>query len=223
MDEKVENLTQRFMDNPAHVKMENEAPTVETIHQRAIEVNRTNRGPLLRHLINTEGWEHVLVFVASVRGADILVVKLKSAGIAADGLHAGKTQAQRTFVLDQFKAKRIKVLVATDIMARGIDIDKLPYVVNYDMPRSPNDYIHRVGRTARAGMSGVAVSFIGHEDKDHFALIEKRIQVRLPRESIKGFELTGEAPLKEKSKLPVKSHRMSKKDKARALAQKQKD
>jgi len=223
MDEKVRNLAQKFMHNPVHVKMEEETPAVGTIHQRAIEVNRTNRGPLLRHLIKTEGWEHVLVFVASIRSADILAAKLRSAGILADGFHGSMTQAQRTFVLNEFKTKVVKVLVATDIIARGIDIDKLPFVVNYDLPRSPNDYIHRVGRTARAGMSGVAVSFIGHEDKDHFILIEKRIQVRLPRESIKGFELTGEVLPQEKGKAPVKGHRMSKKDKARALFLKQRD
>ena len=221
IDEKINDLTQKFMHDPVYIKMESEIPTVETIHQRAIEVNRTNRGPLLRHLINTEGWEQVLIFVASVRGADILAAKLRSAGILADELHGGMTQAQRTLVLDGFKTKKVKVLVATDIIARGIDIDKLPVVVNYDLPRSPNDYIHRVGRTARSGERGVAVSFIGHEDRDHFRLIEKRIQTRLPRESIKGFELTGQAPVQEKGKAPLKGHRMSKKDKARALTQKQ--
>jgi superfamily II DNA/RNA helicase len=114
--------------------------------------------------------------------------------------------------------KKFKILVATDIAARGIDIDKLPYVVNYDLPRSADDYIHRIGRTARAGEMGVAVSFIGSEDRPHFSLIEKRAHIRLPRESIKGFELIGEALLKKKGKAPVKGHRMSKKDKARIAA-----
>jgi ATP-dependent RNA helicase RhlE len=220
MNDKVIALTGKFMQNPVQVIAKDEVPTVETIHQRAIEVSRTNRGPLLRHLITTEGWEHVLIFVASIRAADILAAKLRTAGIMADALHGAMTQAQRTFVLNDFKNKTIKVMVATDIVARGIDIDKLPYVVNYDLPRSPNDYIHRIGRTARAGTNGVAVSFIGHEDKAHFALIEKRIQTRINRESIQGFELTGEA-VSEKGKAPVKGHRMSKKDKARALANKQ--
>ncbi len=213
-------LTESFMRDPVHVKAEDTAPLVDTVHQRAIEVNRTNRGPLLRHLIRSEGWEHVLVFVASVRGADILTAKLRSAGILANALHGGMTQAQRGFVLQEFRTKKIKVLVATDIMARGIDIDKLPYVVNYDLPRSPQDHIHRIGRTARAGMSGVGISFIGHEDQAHFRLIEKRVQMRLKRESVPGFELTG-APLpQEKGQAPVKGRRMSKKDKARALAAK---
>lgn len=220
IDEKVINLTKKFMHDPVRVQVENETPTVETIHQRVIEVNRNNRGPLLRHLITTEGWDHILIFVASIRTADILAAKLRTANIQADALHGGMTQAQRTSVLNDFKMKISRVLVATDIMARGIDIDQLPYVVNYDLPRSPNDYIHRIGRTARAGSSGVAVSFVGHEDKAHFALIEKRIQARLRRESIKGFELTGEALPQEKGKAPVKGHRMSRKDKARALAAK---
>ena len=131
------------------------------------------------------------------------------------------TQAQRTSVLKDFKARTIRVLIATDIIARGIDIDKLPHVVNYDLPRSPNDYIHRIGRTARAGAKGVAVSFIGNEDKSHFALIEKRIRTRLTRESIKGFELTREVLPQAKGPAPVKGYRMSKKDKARVLANKQ--
>ena len=221
INEEVINLTKKFMHNPVYIRAEDEIPTVDGIHQRAIEVNRNNRGPLLRHLITVEGWSHVLVFVASVRAADILAAKLKSTGILADALHGGMTQAQRTFVLNDFKNKTVKVLVATDIIARGIDIDKLPFVVNYDLPRSSNDYIHRIGRTARAGMSGVAISFIGHEDKTHFALIEKRVQTRLIRESIKGFELTGEALSQEKGQAPIKGHRMSKKDKARALIKKQ--
>ncbi len=217
INEDVIRLTDKFMVNPVHVKAEEEIPTVETIHQRAIEVNRTNRGPLLRYLIKTEGWDHVLVFVASIRATDILAAKLRDAGILADALHGAMTQAQRSFVLNEFKSKTIKVLVATDIVARGIDIDQLPYVVNYDLPRSSNDYIHRIGRTARAGKTGVAVSFIGHEDQAHFSLIEKRVQTRLTRESIKGFELTGEVFFQNKGKAPVKGHRMSKKDKARAL------
>jgi len=219
IDEKVNALTRSFMRSPVYIRTENEAPAVETIHQRAIEVNRTGRGPLLRHLIKTEGWDQALVFVASIRSADVLAAKLRDAGILSDALHGSMTQAQRTLVLGDFKAKKIRVLVATDLMARGIDVDKLPVVVNYDLPRSPNDYIHRIGRTARAGMHGVAVSFIGHEDKEHFKLIERRIQTRLARESVKGFELSGEAPVVSKGPAPVKGRRMSKKDKARALAQ----
>ena len=218
ISDEVLGLTQPFMKDPVRLKSEDAAVTVSNIHQRAIVVNRNNRGPLLRHLIATEGWDHVLVFVATVQGADVLTVKLRKAGILATSLHGGMTQAQRELALRDFKTKEVRVLVATDIMARGIHIDRLACVVNYDLPRSPNDYIHRIGRTARAGVSGVAVSFIGHEDAAHFSLIEKRVRVRLTKESIKGFELTGEVLSVEKGKAPVKGHRMSKKDKARALA-----
>jgi ATP-dependent RNA helicase RhlE len=219
----VTDLAQKFMRDPVQIKDEEGVLPAERIHQRVIEVNRNNRGPLLRHLIQAEKWGQALIFVASVRDADILVVKLIKAGIDANAFHGGLTQAQRTLVLKDFKTGKFKVLVATDIAARGIDISKLPIVVNYDLPRSPNDYIHRIGRTARAGEMGIAVSFIGHEDQAHFALIEKRARLRLPRESVQGFELTGEALPQEKGKAPVKGHRMSKKDKARALANSSKE
>ncbi|MBF0490464.1 MAG: DEAD/DEAH box helicase [Candidatus Omnitrophica bacterium] len=220
MTQKVVSLTQKWMPAAKQIRVADETPTVETISQRAIEVNRTNRGPLLRHLIKTEGWEQVLVFVAESRGADILAAKLRDAAIEADALHGGLTQAQRNLVLKDFKEKTIKVLVSTDILARGVDIDQLPYVVNYDLPRSANDYIHRIGRTARAGRSGIAVSFIGHEDQAHFALIEKRARIRLKKESILGFELMGEPLKANKGQAPIKGHRMSKKDKARLAASK---
>lgn len=215
IDEKVKALAIRFMPKAMSIACEDNSPTVDRIDQRIIEVNRTNRGPLLRHLIQTENWQHVLVFVATVRGADILMVKLNKANITTQVFHGGLTQAQRTSVLNDFKNKRINVLVATDLAARGIDIDQLPYVVNYDLPRSPDDYIHRIGRTARAGATGTAVTFIGHEDQSQFRLIEKRVRLTLPRETFKGFELTGDALPEIKGKAPVKGLRMSKKDKAR--------
>jgi len=219
--DKITSLAQKFMRTPVPIKEEEGLPTADRIQQRAIEVNRNNRGPLLRHLIQTEKWQQVLIFVASVRAADILTVKLNKANIKTESFHGGLTQAQRTHVLGNFKNQQTNVLVATDLAARGLDIDKLPYVVNYDLPRSPDDYIHRIGRTARAGEPGIAITFIGHEDQAHFRLIEKRVMIRLARESINGFELTG-APLPVvKGKAPVKGHRMSKKDKARAAARKE--
>lgn len=214
--EKVTVLAGKFMREPVYIKEDVEAPTAERIHQRAIEVDRHNRGPLLRHLIQAEQWERVLIFVAAVRDADILAAKLMKADIEANAFHGGLTQTQRVQVLNDFKNRKFKVLVATDLAARGIDIDKLPFVVNYDLPRSPNDYIHRIGRTARAGAHGVAVSFIGAEDRAHFALIERRAHVRLPRESVAGFALKAAFLPQEKGRPPVKGHRMSKKDKARA-------
>ncbi|MDP8265831.1 MAG: DEAD/DEAH box helicase [Candidatus Aceula meridiana] len=207
---KVKALVQHFMPKSVGIKIEDATPTVDSIHQRIIEVNDINRGPLLRHLIQEEKWEHVLIFVARSRDADIMASKLNKANIRAEAFHGGLTQAQRTDVLAGFKKKNINVLVATDLAARGIDIDKLPYVVNYDLPRSPNDYIHRIGRTARAGEKGTAVTFVGHEGQAHFKLIERRTGMRLPRESIKGFELTGKPLPKVKGNAPIKGLRMSK-------------
>ncbi len=216
--DKVDAMARAFMRDPARVTDAKNEPAAELVHQRAIEVNRNNRGPLLRHLIKVEQWAQALVFVASVRDADILTVKLRKAGIDADAFHGGLTQAQRSQVLRDFKLGKFRVLVSTDLAARGIDIHKLPCVINYDLPRSADDYIHRMGRTGRAGEKGIVISFIGHEDQAHFSLIERKTRVRPARESVEGFVLTG-APLPtEKGKAPVKGRRMSKKDKARALA-----
>lgn len=218
MDEHVSELSRRFVKNAEHIEMADSTTPIERITQRVIEVNPTNRGPLLRHLIRTNHWKRVLVFVAKARDADIMVSKLNKAGIESEAFHAGLTQPQRVQVLQDFKDEYFDVLVATDLAARGIDIPQLGYVVNYDLPRAAADYIHRIGRTARAGESGVAITFIGHADQDHFKLIEKRARISLPRESIEGYELTGEPMPKVKGKAPVKGKRMSKKDKARLAA-----
>lgn len=213
--ERINELIKKFSDKTSTIKLIEETPTVENISQRVIEVNKDNRSALLRHLINLEKWNHVLVFVASKKAAHNLAMKLKKYNINADSLHGDLTQIERNDVLANFKAKKISVLIATDIAARGIDIFKLPVVINFDLPRSPTDYIHRIGRTGRAGENGIAISFIAHEDFDHFKLIEKRAAIKLTRESILGFELTGDAPIKTKGSAPIKGKRKSKKDKLR--------
>jgi superfamily II DNA/RNA helicase len=216
---KVMQLTEQVMQNPSYINVIGDVPTVTNITQRVIEVNQVNRGPLLRHLLKTEKWEHVLVFVSSKRAARNLAAKLKRDGIEADAFHGDLDQDERTFVLSQFKNRNIRVLISTDIAARGIDIQNLSTVVNYDLPRSPVGYIHRIGRTGRAGSKGVAVSFVDHSDQAFFTLIEKRTKLQLDREQIPGFELTGDAPVKKKGLPPVKGIRPNKKDRARAAAQ----
>lgn len=217
---KMAPIASRITQNPVEVTFESDEPTVQSITQRVIEVNRENRGPLLRHLLNTEKWEQVLVFMANKRASDNIAMKFKKYGFLADSFHGDLLQEERIYTLNQFKAKKIRILFATDIAARGLDIDGITCVVNFDLPRSPVDYIHRIGRTARAGKSGFAVSFISHEDKDHFALIEKRSNIKLNREQIEGFELTGTPPPKTKGPEPVKGKGKSKKDKAREQAAK---
>ena len=219
--EAVLKLTEELLDNPVHIEVKSESTVAELVEQRAIEVDRTNRTMLLRHLIDQENWSRVLVFVASRRGANNVTMKLAKYGIRAVALHGELTQDARSKALAEFKKKKFQVLVATDLASRGIDIAQLPCVVNYDLPRSPADYVHRIGRTARAGESGLAISFIDHESDAHFKLIEKRSRQTLPREQIPGFERSAEAPVElEKPKGPVKGKRKSKKDKLREAAAK---
>jgi len=217
---KMEAIASKITQNPIHVTLEAELPTVQSIHQRVIDVNPENRGPLLRHLLETEKWEQVLVFMANKRASDNIAAKFRKYGFSADSFNGDLLQADRTYVLEQFKAKKIRILFATDIAGRGLDIDDITCVINFDLPRSPSDYIHRIGRTGRAGKSGLAISFIGYEERDHFALIEKRSSIRLPREQIEGFELVGTPPPKVKGPDPIKGKGKSKKDKARELAAK---
>ncbi|MCM8529203.1 MAG: DEAD/DEAH box helicase [Lentisphaeraceae bacterium] len=215
---KVISLSDQFTDKPEKIVVESGLTAVEAISQRVIQVNRENRRPLLTKLLKEEPWDQTMVFVASKRAARNLAEKLKKADIKAVGFHGDLDQAERLNVLKQFRKKEYSVLIATDIAARGIDIEKLSCVVNYDLPRSPRDYTHRIGRTGRAGESGVAISFVDHETEAHFRIIEKRSGKRLDREQLEGFELSGEAPKKQKGSAPVKGKRKSKKDKLREQA-----
>ena len=157
----------------------------------------------------------MLVFVATKYSTEHVAQKLRSAGIKAAPLHGELSQSARTQALAQFKANELQVLVATDIAARGIDIQHLPAVVNYDLPRSTDDYVHRIGRTGRAGRSGVAVSFVSANTEPHFRLIEKRHGLTLEREVVEGFEPTEEAAPMPSSTGGIKGKRKSKKDKLR--------
>jgi superfamily II DNA/RNA helicase len=215
---KILDIASKITHEPIRVTIESEVPTVESVLQRAIEVNRENRGPLLRHLLKAENLEHVLVFMANKRATDNIAEKFKKYGISAESFHGDLSQEDRNYTLDAFKTKKIRILFATDIAARGLDIENISCVVNFDLPRSPTDYIHRIGRTARAGKTGTAISFIAHEDKEHFAIIQKKCKVTIPLEQIAGYEISGEAPMRERGKAPVKGKGKSKKDKLRELS-----
>ncbi len=148
---------------------------LDLIKQLAYQVSPESKGPFLRYLIKHENMHQVLVFVSSIRNADNLVVKLNKNGIEALAMHGEKSQGARTEALRRFKTGKLRVLVATDLASRGIDIQFLPYVINYDLPRSPKDYVHRIGRTGRAGASGEAISLITPEDEHHFKIIQKKM------------------------------------------------
>lgn len=212
--EKMLNIISKIVTNPVEVKIQ-KTQTVATINQRVIEVNRENRGPLLRHILKQNKWKLVLVFMANKRATDNIAEKFRKHDIKAASFNADLEQDVRNDTLRAFKEAKVNVLFATDIAARGLDIDNIDCVINYDLPRSPADYIHRIGRTARAGKSGTAISFIDHETQAHFKLIEKRSEIVLPRETIEGFELQGAAPKKVKGPAPVKGKGKSKKDKLR--------
>lgn len=220
--EEVDALINRLLFNPVNIEIERENKLPDTLIQRPIEVDKEQRTALLRHLLGEMNGAQFLVFVASKRTADNVTGKLKKYGFSAETLHGDKAQKERQQALAAFKKGEIQVLIATDLAARGIDIPLLPFVVNYDLPRSPADYIHRIGRTARAGEVGTAFSFIDHESDAHFKLIAKRNNLDVTREQIPGFERTAtpppEAVIPTKGQPPVKGKRKSKKDKLREAA-----
>jgi ATP-dependent RNA helicase RhlE len=191
------------------------------IHQRSITVDTPARTQLLLKLIRDHAWPRVLVFVATQHATEHVASKLHVGGLRAEAFHGDLSQGRRNQLLDDFKASRLQVLVATDLAARGIDIAQLPVVVNYDLPRSAADHVHRIGRTGRAGEKGLAVSFVPPTVEAHFRLIEKRQAQRVPREIIAGFEPTEVAPKPGAAEAPagnggIKGKRPSKKDKVRA-------
>ena len=187
----VQALANRLLRNPTRIEVQATPATQPVILQRAIEVDAGRRTQLLRHLIQLNAWSRVLVFVATKHASEIVADKLRKADIDAEPFHGLLSQGKRSQVLADFKASRVRVVVATDLAARGIDIAELPVVVNYDLPRSSVDYIHRIGRTGRAGESGMAISFVSAGTDTHFRLIEKRQGLRLHREQIPGFEPVG--------------------------------
>ncbi|MBL0214100.1 MAG: DEAD/DEAH box helicase [Myxococcales bacterium] len=217
----VSRLAEQLLREPVRIDVTETPTEVPAIQQRAIEVDAPRRTQLLRHLLEHHDWERVLVFVATTHATEHVSAKLQSAGINAIALHGKLSQGARTRALDLFRSSSVHVLVATDLASRGLDITGLPAVVNYDLPRSPNDYVHRIGRTGRAGESGVAISFITPDMKAHFALIEKRHQHFLVRERIAGFEPTQAAtPVQATVQATggIKGRRKSKKDKLREAA-----
>lgn len=175
MEPSVEELIDKLLHHPVKIEVDQEKVTPEEIAQTAYLVPKEYKGPLLRHLIQEGNWQQVLVFASSIRTADNVANKLKKHGIEAMAFHGDKSQGARTDALVKFKAGKISVLVATDLAARGIDIKLLPYVVNYELPRSPKDYIHRIGRTGRAGAAGEAISLVSEEEEHHFKVIQKKM------------------------------------------------
>ncbi len=214
----VQSLASELLSEPQRVDVPAPAQSEAVVLQRAIAVDAGRRTQLLRQLIKDNGWERVLVFVATQYSAERVAAKLHHGDLFATSFHGGLSQGARKQALQEFKEKRWDVVVTTDLAARGIDIAQLPVVVNYDLPRSAVDYVHRIGRTGRAGESGLAVSFVSASTEAHWRLIEKRQGLSLPLEHFPGFEPTDVAPPAGPGGGGVKGKRPSKKDKLRAAA-----
>lgn len=180
-----------LLNAPTVIKIEPKKASIEQIQQLAYRVTDERKGPLLRYIIKTNGYKQVLVFAASTFKANSIAEKLNKNGIKAQAIHSKKGQNTRNNALKQFKSGKIQVLVATDLLSRGIDIEFLPCVINYELPRSPKDYIHRIGRTGRADASGIAISLITEKDLHHFKVIQKKMKKWVDLEDSKDFNLHG--------------------------------
>ncbi len=192
--EETQALTQALLNQPAKIEITDSEQPVSLV-QRVITVNKVKKTQLLIHLLKENQWRQVLVFASAKNSCNKIQQKLEKAGISAQVFHSDKAQGARTRLMQGFKSGDIQVLIATDIAARGIDIEKLPVVINYELPRSPADYMHRIGRSGRAGESGLGLSLISHDEYHHFKVIEKKNKLKLQREQIVGFEADKEAPL----------------------------
>jgi ATP-dependent RNA helicase RhlE len=186
--DEIKALADGLLDNPAMIEVARRNSTVEVISQKIHPVDRDKKHQLLTHLIKEHNWFQVLVFTRTKHGANKLAEQLSKADIPSLAIHGNKSQAARTRALAEFKSADLQVLVATDIAARGIDIDQLPFVVNYDLPNVPEDYVHRIGRTGRAGSTGQAVSLVCIDERGLLHDIERFIKREIAVEVIAGFE-----------------------------------
>lgn len=185
--EQVKELTHSLLNDAVEIQVQ--SAEASTLVQRVFNVNKGEKTAVLAHLIKQYEWSQALIFVNAKNQCEHLAHKLAKRDIRAEVFHGDKGQGARSRVLQAFKAGEIDVLIATDIAARGLDIEKLPVVINFDLPRSPADYMHRIGRSGRAGEVGLALSLLDHEDYHHFKVIEKKNKFRLEREHVEGFEV----------------------------------
>ncbi|MCF8371879.1 MAG: DEAD/DEAH box helicase [Bacteroidales bacterium] len=181
LSEDVMLIHQILLHDPLVIKIEPDVDQLELINQVAYFVSEKNKGPLLRQLIKSKDMKQVLIFVSSIKRADNVANKLRNNGIEAMAIHSKTSQGQRTNLLTKFKYGKLRVLVATDLLSRGIDIEFLPCVINYELPRSPKDYLHRIGRTGRAESPGDAISLITPVDEHHFNIIQKKMGKQITR------------------------------------------
>ena len=186
----IKQLAGRYLKRPERVETSPPNSTVEAIAQEAVRVDQSKKRELLSWMIGANNWRQVLVFTRTKHGANRLAKQLESDGVSAAAIHGNKSQGARTRALDGFKQGRVRALVATDIAARGLDIDQLPHVVNYEIPEVPEDYVHRIGRTGRAGREGVALSLVAGAEHGRFEAIRKLVSVEIPTREVDGYAPT---------------------------------
>jgi len=213
----IRELAQGFLQNPETIDISPRNATADTVQQWLHPVDKKRKGELLSHLIRTRDWRQVLVFVRTKRSADQLVNELSRDGIRASAFHGDMSQGWRAKALAEFKKGRVSVLIATDVAARGLDIEQLPQVVNFDLPQVPEDYVHRIGRTGRAGSKGRAISLVSADEVGQLRAIERLIRKRLTRDEIKGFEPDHVVPESPSPTAPVKKAKKPKKPKKSKL------
>lgn len=187
-DTKIKSIAHRMMQTPSEIQVTPTNSTAETVKQMVYPVDKKRKSELLAYLIGSKNWQQVLVFTKTKQGTDALVKELKLDGIKAASINGDKSQGARQKALDDFKSGKVRALIATDVAARGIDIQQLEQVVNYDMPYKAEDYVHRIGRTGRAGNSGLAISLMSHDEAYLLGAIERLLDTRLPQEWLQGFE-----------------------------------
>lgn len=191
LNDKVSEMKERLSINPTIIEITKEEVEIDNIEQLAYHVAPENKGPFLRYLIKEKKVEKALIFVSSTRSADNLVEKLKKNKIKAVAIHSQKSQGARRNNLEEFKVNEAQILVATDLIGRGIHIESLPCVINYELPRSPLDYIHRIGRTGRANEKGTAISILTDDELQHFRVIQKKMGRKVTLQRTEGIDLHG--------------------------------
>jgi ATP-dependent RNA helicase RhlE len=203
--EEIRKLAKGLVNDPVEISVSPRNTTVSSVKQWIHPVDKKRKSELLCHLIHKHQWEQALVFSRTKHGANKLVKQLLAAGITAIAIHGNKSQGARTKALAEFKAGSVRILVATDIAARGLDIDQLPQVVNFDLPNVPEDYVHRIGRTGRAGASGQAISLVSADEFKELSSIERLIKTLLIREVIEDFDPDHQLPESRLDHRPIKA------------------
>jgi ATP-dependent RNA helicase RhlE len=208
----IKELASGILKNPVLVEATPENTTAEKVSQKVYRVDKNKKTALVTQLISEGNWKQVLIFTRTKHGANKLTKKLLASNISAAAIHGNKSQGARTKALAEFKSNAIRVLVATDIAARGLDIPLLPHVINFELPNVPEDYVHRIGRTGRAGANGEALSLVCAEEMEYVRQIEKLLKQQLPIEVLENFEpIHTNEPGKRNSKKPQKKNHNQKK------------